>query len=107
MKQLRMSLFAASAMLMTMQAWANEVQIRVKDFMYNAKEVSVPVGTTVTWINDDQVPHTVAEKNKLFRSAALDTNDKYSYTFKTVGKYEYFCTLHPQMVGIVNVTAGK
>lgn len=72
--------------------------------MYSPKELTVAVGTKVTWVNDDQVPHTVAEVNKVFRSGALDTGDSFSYTFLIPGTFEYFCVLHPQMIGRVRVT---
>jgi len=58
----------------------------------------------VTCVNDDQIPHTVAETHKLFRSGALDTNDSFSYEFTTAGTFEYFCALHPQMIGKIIVT---
>ena len=95
---------AMMGVLLATPVWAKDVEVRIKEFMYNAKSLTVPVGTTVTWINDDDTPHTVTEKHKLFRSAALDTKDKYFYTFKKRGKFEYFCTLHPNMVGTITVT---
>ena len=62
-------------------------------------------GTTVTWINADDAPHTVVSSTKLFKSSALDTEDKFSFTFTTPGTYEYFCSLHPHMTGTVVVEA--
>ncbi len=67
--------------------------------------VIVPLGSKVTWINRDEVPHTVRETHNLFRSAALDTGDTFSYTFTQPGTYDYYCSLHPQMVAKVIVTA--
>jgi plastocyanin len=67
--------------------------------------VTVKAGTTVAWINDDDIPHTVASNTKLFRSSALDTKDKFSFTFTTPGAYEYFCSLHPHMTGAIVVEA--
>ena len=81
---------------------AQDQTIEIKNFMFMV--VTVTKGSKVTWINRDQVPHTVVEKDKLFRSAALDTDDSFSYVFKTPGTYEYFCSLHPQMVAKVIVT---
>ena len=80
---------------------APEQTIEIKNFMFMT--VTVTAGTKVTWINRDEVPHTVHEKNKLFTSAALDTGDSYSYIFTQPGTYEYFCSLHPQMVAKVIV----
>jgi len=71
--------------------------------MYVPASLTVHIGETVTWINRDQIPHTIIESNNVFRSAALDTNDKYTYTFKTTGTYTYFCSLHPQMTATVVV----
>jgi plastocyanin len=65
----------------------------------------VKAGTTVTWINEDDIPHTVASAGKLFKSKALDTKDTFSFTFTTPGTYEYFCSLHPHMTGAVVVEA--
>ncbi|UMZ13665.1 cupredoxin domain-containing protein [Pseudomonas sp. MPFS] len=84
-------------------AWAQETRIDIREFMYSPHDVQVTVGTRVTWVNDDQIPHTVTETHKLFRSAALDTNDSFSYQFDTPGTYEYFCVLHPQMIGKIIV----
>ena len=94
----------AAALLMPAAAWADTVHVGIKDFMYTPMTVTVPVGTTVQWINLDDIPHTVVEKTKAWRSPALDTNDTYSHTFDKVGTYEYFCGLHPQMVAKVIVT---
>ena len=73
--------------------------------MFVPKELSVAVGTKVTWINHDEVPHPIVENSKQFRSSALDTDDRFSYIFTKPGVYHYFCTLHPQMVGTITVTA--
>lgn len=61
------------------------------------------MGTTVKFVNHDDIPHTVVETNKVFRSKALDTDDSYSYTFATAGSFDYFCSLHPHMVGKIIV----
>ena len=56
------------------------------------------------WINADDIPHLVSEKDGKFRSSALDTNDKFSQTFSTAGTVEYFCAIHPHMTGKILVT---
>jgi len=81
---------------------ANAV-ITIDNFTFAPPELNVTVGTTVKWVNHDDIPHTVVEKNTTFRSKALDTNDSYSFTFKTAGTFDYFCGLHPHMVGKVIV----
>ena len=97
-------MLALSGLLASASTWAQDIQIDIKEFMYSPKELTVAVGTKVTWVNDDQVPHTVSEVNKVSRSGALDTGDSFSYTFLIPGTFEYFCILHPQMIGNVRVT---
>ena len=80
---------------------ANEITI--DNFTFTPKELTVPVGTTVTWLNHDDIPHTIVEKKTTFRSKALDTDDSYSFTFTSAGTFDYFCGLHPHMVGQVIV----
>ena len=63
----------------------------------------VPVGTTVTWTNRDDVPHTVTSSTKVFKSPPLDTGETFTYTFKQAGTFEYYCALHPHMTGKVVV----
>ena len=80
---------------------ANEVTI--DNFTFTPKELTVAVGTTVKWVNHDDIPHTIVEKKTTFRSKALDTDDSYSFTFTSAGTFDYFCGLHPHMVGQVIV----
>jgi plastocyanin len=77
--------------------------ITIDNFTFSPKEFTVAVGTTVKWVNHDDIPHTVVEKNTTFRSKALDTDDSYSYTFTSAGTFDYFCGLHPHMVGQIIV----
>ncbi|WP_455922751.1 cupredoxin domain-containing protein [Pseudomonas putida] len=91
------------ALLMVGAAQADEVHIDIKGFMFDPQPLEIAIGTTVTWINHDPIPHTVAETSHLFRSAALDTDERFSWTFKDPGTYQYFCTVHPQMVGTIHV----
>ena len=97
-------LLAVACLLLSMPVWAQEVKIDIKEFMFGPKDLNVAVGTKVTWVNDDQIPHTVAETYKVFRSGALDTNDSFSWVFNTPGEYDYFCALHPQMIGKIVVS---
>ena len=77
--------------------------VTIDNFTFTAPELTVAVGTTMKWVNHDDIPHTVVEKNKAFRSKALDTDDSYSYTFASAGSFDYFCGLHPHMVGKIIV----
>ena len=75
----------------------------IDNFTFSPKELTVAVGTTVKFVNHDDIPHTVVEKRLSFRSKALDTDDAYSYTFAAAGSFDYFCGLHPHMVGKIIV----
>src|SRR3974390_2463642 len=84
-------------------AAANPVAVRIDNFNFTPPTLVVAPGTTVTWTNADDSPHTVREKDGKFKSAALDTDDKFSQTFVAPGEYEYFCSIHPRMVGQIVV----
>ena len=77
--------------------------VTIDNFTFSPKELTVAVGTTVKWVNHDDIPHTVVEKKTTFRSKALDTDDSYSFTFASAGTFDYSCALHPHMVGKVIV----
>ena len=77
--------------------------ITIDNFTFTPLELNIVVGTTVTWVNHDDIPHSVVEDNKAFRSKALDTDDSYSFTFTSAGTFSYFCGLHPHMTGKVIV----
>jgi len=80
-------------------------QVTIDNFTFGPKEITVSPGTTVTWLNRDDIPHTVtdAAETKTFASAPLDTDDSYSHLFATPGTYHYFCALHPHMQGTIVV----
>lgn len=79
------------------------ISITIDNFSFTPKEITVSKGTTVTWINHDDVPHTVVSPDKKFKSRALDTDEKFSFTFSDSGAYGYFCSVHPVMTGKVIV----
>lgn len=79
------------------------INVTIDNFSFTPKEITVPKGTTVTWINHDDVPHTVVSTDKKFKSRALDTDEKFSFTFSDTGTYGYFCSVHPVMTGKVIV----
>ena len=78
--------------------------IAIDNFTFSPAELKVAVGTTVTWINRDDIPHSIVDKEKKFRSKALDTDGSYSFTFTSAGSFDYFCGLHPHMTGKIVVT---
>jgi len=85
------------------QAPASTAEVKIDNFSFGPQTLTVAVGTTVTWINRDDIPHTVVSNNGVFKSKVLDTDDKFSYTFSKAGDYQYFCSIHPKMTGKVVV----
>lgn len=81
--------------------------VRIDNFTFIPDRFVVRAGETVTWVNEDDIPHAVAATDKTFRSRALDTDDKYSFTFTSPGVYEFFCSLHPHMKATIVVEAGQ
>jgi plastocyanin len=78
--------------------------VKIDNFSFIPATLTVPPGAKVTWTNNDDVPHTVVSTNNAFtHSPALDTDDAFSYTFTKAGTYEYFCSVHPKMVGKIVV----
>src|SRR6266851_7769117 len=78
-------------------------EVKVDNFSFGPASLTVAVGTTVTWTNRDDIPHTVVSTDKVFKSKVLDTDEKFSYTFNQQGTYAYFCSIHPKMTGQVVV----
>ena len=95
---------AAMLVWVAVPASADEAAIKIGNFNFGPQELKVKTGTTVTWTNEDDIPHTVISLNN-FRSKALDSEDKFSFTFTTPGIYKYFCSLHPHMTGTIVVEA--
>jgi plastocyanin len=79
--------------------------VHIGNFTFNQPAITVHPGTTVTWVNDDDIPHTVVEQGLAFKSKVLDTGDRFSFTFAKAGQFSYFCSLHPHMTGKVIVKA--
>ena len=78
-------------------------EVKIDNFSFGPATLTVPVGTSVTWTNRDDIPHTVVSDDKRFKSKVLDTDEKFSYTFDKPGMYPYFCSVHPKMTGKVVV----
>jgi plastocyanin len=75
----------------------------VDNFNFTPATITVPAGTQVTWVNHDDVPHTVTAADKAFGSAALDAGERFSRVFAQPGTYSYYCAVHPHMTGTVVV----
>jgi plastocyanin len=100
---MRTALAIALALLLSGAAHAEDARVKIDNFTFNPPELTIKPGTTVTWENGDDIPHSVVEANGKFHSPALDTNEKFSMTFKDAGETAYFCGLHPHMTGKIIV----
>src|SRR5262245_58486352 len=95
-------LLALAALSVTLTAAAEDTaQVLVQNYMFVPMSLTVLAGTTVTWTNLDNEPHTVSSDTGLFRSNALDTNDSFAFRFNEPGTYHFTCSIHPQMVGTI------
>ena len=108
MPRLRFALAAAaaaafSAAALTAAVAASPAAVTIDNFNFSPMTLTVAAGTTVTWTNNDDIPHTVRAVDGSFHSKPLDTADSYSFTFAKPGVYSYFCSVHPKMVGKVIV----
>jgi plastocyanin len=81
-----------------------ETRIAIDNFSFKPATITIPRGTRIVWENDDDIPHSLVETQGKFHSPALDTEDKFGFTFNQAGTFEYFCGLHPHMTGKVVVT---
>jgi len=78
-------------------------EVKIDNFSFAPGTLTVPVGTTVTWTNRDDIPHTVVSTEGVFKSKVLDTDEKFHFAFSKAGSYPYFCSIHPKMTGKVVV----
>ncbi len=84
---------------------AAPVTVHISNFTFSPQVVRVKTGQSVTWVNDDDVPHSVVATDKSFRSKVLDTGERFAFAFAKPGEFAYFCGIHPHMTGKVIVTA--
>ena len=103
------TLVASGLMISTIPATTRAAPVpaavTIENFTFKAPLLTVKLGTTVTWTNGDDIPHTVVSKDGLFKSKVLDTGDRFSFTFAKPGQFGYFCSLHPHMTGTIVVKA--
>jgi len=78
-------------------------EVKIDNFSFTPQEITVKAGTTITWTNRDDIPHTVVSNDNAFKSKALDTDDKFTFTPTKPGTYPYFCSIHPKMTGKIVV----
>ena len=97
-------LFAGGPIVMAQaQRPQTSAEVKIDNFNFGPGTLTVSAGTTVTWTNHDDIPHNVVSSDGVFKSRALDTDEKFSYTFTKAGSFPYFCSLHPKMTGKVVV----
>ena len=83
---------------------ASATAVKIDNFSFGPATITIPAGSTVTWTNNDDVPHVVtSDDNKMFKSKALDTDDHFSFTFTKPGTYNYYCAIHPKMTAKIVV----
>jgi plastocyanin len=100
---LQLAVPAGAATFSTVYEEIAETTIKIDSFTFAPQYISVDASTTVTWHNEDDIPHIIASKTDLFRSSMLNTDGKFSFEFLTPGSYAYYCALHPQMIGTIVV----
>lgn len=98
-------LAVAASLMLGSVARAEDATVKIDNFTFEPQKLTIKAGTTVTWKNEDDIPHTVTATTRSFHSKALDTDDSFSFTFATPGTYEYFCSLHPHMTATIVVEA--
>jgi plastocyanin len=91
------------AHLIARSSKSGPVEVKIDNYSFAPETITVAPGTTVTWVNHDDVPHTVKSDDGTFKSKALDTDDKFTMTFDKPGVYEYFCSIHPRMTAKIVV----
>ncbi|MDQ3690691.1 MAG: cupredoxin family copper-binding protein [Chloroflexota bacterium] len=86
---------------------AADQAVSIENFLFSPQDLTIEVGDTVTWTNLDSFSHTATSTSgpASFDSGNLATGDTFSFTFDTAGTYEYFCEIHPNMIGSITVTA--
>ena len=98
----------SDAPLSSASPYGSTREVSIDNFSFSPTPITIPEGTTLTWINRDDIPHTVVSDDmQQFKSKALDTDEKFSHTFSKAGTYSYFCSIHPKMVAKVIVEAKK
>ena len=77
--------------------------VSIENFSFVSAEITVSAGTTVTWTNNDTVPHTVTSTDNTFNSGNIDPGATFTFTFADAGTFDYVCSYHPNMTGSVVV----
>src|SRR6202051_4104923 len=96
-------LFVGSPRVSATQPSSTAAEVKIDNFTFGPQTITVPAGTTVTWTNKDDIPHTVVSTDGVFKSKVRDTDEQFSYKFDKAGTYSYYCSVHPKMTGKVVV----
>lgn len=102
---LEIAALGARSSVLAAQQKPQSAEVKIDNFSFDPASPTISVGSTVTWTNRDDIPHTVvsADDPRVFKSKVLDTDEKFSFTFTKAGTYAYFCSVHPKMTGKVVV----
>jgi plastocyanin len=87
------------------KASAQEGEVVIDNFTFSPTPMVVSAGGTVTWVNHDDIPHSIVCPALSVKSHTLDTDDSFEHRFEKAGTYEYMCGLHPHMRGQITVQA--
>src|SRR5215211_5108112 len=102
-----LSLVALVLFAPTAGAQGKTMPVSIKNFAFNPPNTTVSAGTTVTWVNNDQVPHTPTANDGAFDSGTLQPGQSYSFVFDKPGTYAYHCNIHPDMTGTITVSGAS
>ena len=99
------ALLASAGGAVAQQVATGSAEIDIKNFAFEPATLTVAPGTAVTWVNQDEEPHNIVSlgKPRVFRSQGLDGDEKYTFVFDKPGTYEYVCSVHPHMHGVIVV----
>ena len=96
-------LLSAGSLTANDQPPSQAAEVKIDNFSFGPQTLTIPAGSTVTWTNRDDIPHTAVSPDGVFKSKVMDTDEKFSHTFTTPGTYPYYCTIHPKMTGKIIV----
>ena len=105
---LYLAILSMAAMLISAPAVSaqDDMTVSIQDFFFDPGQLTVSPGTTVTWVNDGQAPHTTTADDGTWDSGTLRPGEDFSFTFDQPGTYTYHCSIHPDMTASVKVSGG-
>jgi plastocyanin len=99
------ALLAVTGAAVAQQVATGSAEVDIENFAFRPATLTIAAGTAVTWVNQDEEPHNIVNvgQPRLFRSGGLDGSEKYTFVFDKPGTYEYICSVHPHMHGVIVV----